>query len=770
MNVSVAEQAEREYEQVLQWHQQGQLEQARAGYERVLQLHPAHAPSLNMLGILALQTNDPRSAVELIGKSLQIDPEDPVAYVNHASACTQLNLQEAAIASYDKAMSLEPDFAPLCLYSRGNALTQLQRFEAAVASYDEAIALGSDYDADAYYARGIALQSLRQPAAAAGSFERALALDCSYAAEAHFGRGVALQDLQEFTAAAASFEAAIAIKPDYADAHKGRAVARQSLGEYEASIADLNRVIALVPGDAEAYNNRGIALAATRRFAPAIADFDRAITLQPRFADALRNRGVCYVELRRYADAVDSFDRALESDPSIVGLAGMRFAAKAQICDWRDLDADQSALCAAIERGEPAISPFNVLAMSGSAALQRRSAENWGRAYFRGSARLPPVGSMPPREKIRIGYFSADFREHATMYLMAGLFEQHDRTRFEVTAFAFGPESRDAMFARLQAACSQVVDLRSKSNLEAAELARSLQIDIAVDLNGYAHNARPGIFAHRVAPLQVGYLGYPGTMGVDYIDYLVADRTLIPAGNENDYSEKIIFLPHSYQVNDSRRVISDRHYARTELGLPSTGMVFCSFNNSYKIKPAVFTVWMNVLRRVHGSVLWLLADNPDAAVALRGEATRRGIDPDRLVFAERMPLPLHLARHRAADLFLDTLPCAAHTTASDALWAGLPVLTCIEESFASRVAASLLKAVGLPGLVTDDLREYEELAVALAHDADRLAGLRRELAQNRNTSPLFDTARTTRHLESAYATIAARSRAGLPPDSFAVEA
>jgi protein O-GlcNAc transferase len=804
MSNGVAEQAEAAYQRAFASHQQGRLEEARSGYDRVLQLEPRHAEALTLLGILALQTDDPRTALELLGKSILIDPENAVAYVNHAGACAQLGRHEAAIESYDKAIALNTECDAIALYSRGNALNLLKRYEAAIASYDQAIALESEHDADAYYGRGIALQELERYAAAVASYDQAIALNCGYQAEAYFGRGVALQCLQQHAAAVSSYDSAIALKPDNSAAHgrrgtalqalrqfeaavasydraialtpmealphKARGVALHELKRHDAAIASLDKALALAPDDAEAHNNRGIILAELRQFGAAVASFDRALALRSDYADAFRNRGVCLVELHEYKAAIASFERAGSLNAAIAGLAGMRLGAKMQICDWRGIDSQLEGLADEIEKGEAASPPFNFLALSSSARLQRKCAENWGRRNCPANSALPPPQRIDERPKIRIGYFSADFREHATLYLMAGLFELHDRSRFELTAFSFGPDLRDAMRTRLTAACPDFHDVRGKSDLAIATLARQLQIDIAVDLNGFTHNARPGVFALRAAPLQVSYLGYPGTMGVDYIDYLVADRTLIPDPSRQYYSEQIVYLPHSYQVNDSKRPIDETRYAREALGLPARGFVFCCFNNSYKIKPDVFDCWMRILRRVESAVLWLFADNPSAQRNLRREAERRGVNAGRLIFAQRVAMPAHLARHRAADLFIDTFPYTAHTTASDALWAGLPVLTRAGESFASRVAASLLRAIDLPELITESPVDYEELAVELAEDPHRLARIGQRLAENRLSAPLFDTALTTRHLESAYTAMVRRHRANLPASHMHVEA
>jgi predicted O-linked N-acetylglucosamine transferase (SPINDLY family) len=366
-----------------------------------------------------------------------------------------------------------------------------------------------------------------------------------------------------------------------------------------------------------------------------------------------------------------------------------------------------------------------------------------------------------------VGYFSADFKNHPVAFLIAELFEIHDRSQFETYAFSLA-EGADEMRGRLHKAFDHFIDAEARSDVEIAQVARDLGIDIAVDLSGFTQDSRTGIFAHRAAPIQVNYLGYPGTMGADYIDYIIADKTLIPPQSQQFYSEKIVYLPNSYQVNDRGRLISVRQFTRTELGLPENGFVFCCFNNNFKILPATFDGWMRILKSVKGSVLWLFQDNPRAVDNLRCEALNRGVEASRLIFAERMPLAEHLARHRQADLFLDTLPYNAHTTTSDALWTGLPVLTLMGESFASRVAASLLNAIGLPELITSSQEEYEALAIELALNPKKLADTKLKLANNRLTAPLFDTPLFAKNLEAAYIEIYKKYQADLQPEHMSV--
>ena len=467
--------------------------------------------------------------------------------------------------------------------------------------------------------------------------------------------------------------------------------------------------------------------------------------------------------------ALASYDNALKSDPERAWLYGARIYAKMQLCDWAGMPELLAGLAARVAARRQAVQPLVALAVNDDPQFQRQVAEITAAAGELGPA---PVALAPARPRggiIRLGYYSADFHSHATANLAAGLFELHDRRQFEVVALSFGPDRSDPMRQRLLKAFDKFVDVSQRSDLEVAQMSRELEIDIAIDLKGYTRDARPGMFRQRAAPLQVNYLGYPGTMGASYIDYLIADAVLIPEASRAHYAEKIVYLPNSYQVNDRNRAAAAPDSSRSQLGLPAAAFIFCCFNSPYKITAATFDSWMRILKQVPASVLWLYADNPTTAANLRGEAVRRGVNSARLVFAAPVPQAQHLARHTAADLFLDTFPCAAHTTASDALWAGLPVLTRRGESFQSRVPASVLPAIGLAELVTASEDQYEALAVALANDPARMAAIRARLRANRLTTPLFDTALYTRQLEQAYRQMHERQQAGLIPADICID-
>ena len=747
-------------------HRAGRFVEAETLYRRILAIQPDHFDSLHLLGVCYHQRGEHAQALRQIDAALKLNPDSASAHSNHGATLRELKRLDEALACYEKALALKPDHAE-ALYNRGNALRDLHRFVEAVASYDRALVLSPDH-ADALYNRARALAKLVRYEEAVASYEQALARKSDHA-EAFNNRGIALAELKRFDEALASFSDALALKPDYIDALNNRGNVLREFRRFNEALASFDQALTRKPDYSDAFNNRGIALAELKQFDAAVASFNRAIALKLDYAEAYHNRGNALRDLQQHETALQSYDRAIALKPDFAFLYGMRLHTKMHLCDWRDVDAEFTQLAARIERSQKTSPPFPVLAVTGSLPLQRKAAEIWVQEKCLLSYALPKLPKYPKHDKIRVGYYSADYHNHATAYLMAELFERHDRAKFELIAFSYGPDSKDEMRQRLVAAFDQFIDVRAQSDKEVAQLARKLGVDIAVDLKGFTTDGRAGIFAERTAPIQVNYLGYPGTMGAEYIDYLIADKTLIPEESQPHYSEKIVYLPNSYQVNDAKRRISDKAFTRAELGLPSSGFVFCCFNNNYKITPGTFDGWMRILKRVEGSVLWLLEDSATAADNLRKEAVQRAVGAERLVFAKRMPLPEHLARHRVADLFLDTLPCNAHTTASDALWAGLPVLTCMGEAFASRVAASLLNAIDLPELITHTQEEYEALAVELATNPQRLAQIKQKLAQNRLTTPLFDTPLFTKHIEAAYTAMYERYHTDLQSDHIYIQ-
>ena len=500
-----------------------------------------------------------------------------------------------------------------------------------------------------------------------------------------------------------------------------------------------------------------------------MVSYERAIEIKPDYAEAYYNRGVTFGELKRYDDALVSYERAIEIKPEINYLLGNVIHTKMHLCDWRNLDNLLNQLTNKIIKHQVATTPFVTLALIDDPELQKQSAEIFVNDKHPTSNALPKIHKYLKNQKVRIGYFSADFHNHATMHLMAELFEYHDKNKFELIAFSFGPDQQDEWRQRARSSFDQFINVRSNSDIEVASLARELTIDIAVDLKGFTKDQRASIFAHRVAPIQVNYLGYPGTMGAEYMDYIIADPILIPDDKREYYSEKIAYLPNSYQVNVKERLISEKAISRKEVGLSDNAFVFCSFNNNFKITPKTFDCWLRILQAVEGSVLWVFKSNETALENLKKEAEFRGIDSSRLVFASYLPVEEHLKRIQLADLFLDALPCNAHTTASDALRVGLPVITQMGESFASRVSASLLNAVGLPELVTKTTKEYEFLAIELATNPKHLMEIKDKLVTNLSTCMLYKTKLFTQHIEFAYQEMYKRYQDELAPDHIYVK-
>ena len=564
--------------------------------------------------------------------------------------------------------------------------------------------------------------------------------------------------------ALSDYDRSLACDASNADTHYNRGNALQAHNRDADAVASYDTALALRPAFPRAWQNRGVALSRLARHGDAIVSLDRAIALDPSYVDAWINRGNALRALDRDDEALAAYARAMAIAPDSEFLRGTWLHARMTVCDWAGIGDAFVELERKIAAGERASPPFPALAMFSSPSLLHSAATTWVDARYPERRDLAPVQTRASDGRIRVGYFAATLHEHATAYLMAQLFESHDRERFEITAFSYGPRTSDPMRARLVAAFDRFEEIGTQSDVGAAMRARSLGIDIAVDLMGFTRDGRPGIFACRAAPIQVAYLGYPGTMGASYIDYAIVDRIVVPQSQRGDYTEKLVTMPACYQVNDARRPRPEATLTRDDAGLPRDAFVFCCFNNNFKLTPLIFDIWMRILRDVDGSVLWLMEDNAWAAANLRKEAHARGVDPGRLVFARRVPLTNHLARHRLADLVLDTLPYNAHTTASDALWMGLPVLTCRGESFAGRVAASLLDAVRMPELVVATLAEYEQRAVALACDADAVRSLRDKLADRLREAPLFDAPAFTRDLERAYRAMHERALEGLAPD------
>lgn len=562
---------------------------------------------------------------------------------------------------------------------------------------------------------------------------------------------------------------AVKAQPNYADAHNNLGVVLRDIERSHEAIEHFKKALAINPSYLDALINYGNALQDIGQLQNAVTLYQRSLQIAPNHPGALSNLGNALQELGRHQDAVEVFRKLLNIYPDYEYALGSMIFSKLYCCNWASWDEDVSEVLREIESGKRVCKPFDLLAIADSPAHQLLCARTFAQHKFPAMA---PIVTKPHymHDKIRVAYLSADFRQHAVSQLIVQLIEQHDRSRFDVIGISYGDDDQSPLRKRMVQAFDQFIDVRNLSDRQVAELLREMQVDIAIDLMGFTTDSRLGILAERAAPVQASFLGYAGTTGTNYIDYLIGDKFIVPESARDFYSEQLVYLPDCFQPNDTNREIASDIPTREECGLPEHGVVFCAFNTHYKIVPPMFDLWMRLLRRVDDSVLWLARCNDTVKDSLRQQAANQGVQPGRIVFAERTPsLKDHLARHSLADLFLDTWPYNAHTTASDALWAGLPVLTYAGKSNASRVAGSLLHAVDLPELITESLVDYEELAVKLATNRARLETIKAKLREKTVTAPLFNTYQYRLYFEKALRIMVQRARNGQSPASFNVE-
>jgi predicted O-linked N-acetylglucosamine transferase (SPINDLY family) len=522
------------------------------------------------------------------------------------------------------------------------------------------------------------------------------------------------------------------------------------------------------PNNVQVLYLLGTAEAQRGNFSESLDLLGKALIIYPNIPEAHYNQGIALNELKRFDEALQSFDRAIHLKSDNDFWMGDWFHVKLGCCYWDNYETKKNEIVNGLVKNEKLSVPLVTMLLTDSLEIQKQAAKIWVTDKFPSNNPASKTTKNPLHDKIRIGYFSADFHNHATLHLMAEMLEKHDRSRYELYGFSFGPETNDPWRQRAQKCFDRFFDVRLMSDQDVAKSVRELQIDIAVDLKGFTKDSRPNIFALRAAPVQVNYLGFPGTMGAEFMDYIIADSTIIPESDRNHYTEKVVYLPGCYQVNCRNREVSQKIPARAELHLPQDGFVFCCFNNTNKIAPEIFDSWMRILQQVDESVLWLFKSNRWAVDNLRMEAEKRGVNAQRLIFAETLPVEEHLNRIRHADLFLDTLPCNAHTTASDALRMGVPLVTLAGNAFAGRVAASLLNTLDLGELIAHSAEEYEKISVDLASNRDRLQEIKEKLNVNIQTSSLFDSEQFTRHIEKAYELMYERYRNGLEPDHIVV--
>jgi len=724
---------------------------------------PAPADQLLQQALAAHRRGAIAEAAPLYRRVLEIAPTNNVACTNLAAIATQAGDFDEAEAMFRRAVELKPDAAE-AHYNLGFILQERGKLDAAIEVYRRALALRPDMP-QAYTNIGVALQHQGKLDDAVAAFRQAIAGNPSHA-DAYFNLGAVLRLQNHINEAAAAYRRVIALDPSHAAARNNLALILSEAGELSAADVLQRQAVGLWPDYAEGHNNLGALLLDQGRPQDALDALRAALKLKPDYPEAYLNMGNALRELGSLVEAIDAYRRAIALRPTYAEALAQLVYHRARACDWSDTGAE-ATLLSAVRQNAARIPPFMLIPTAATGADQLLCARKWVEHFAVPEQRVFQHHAAPRSGRLRIGYLSSDFHDHATAYLIAELIERHDRGRFEIHGYSYGPDPGGAQRARLVSAFDRFTDIDALAHRDAAARIRADEIGILVDLKGHTYRARPKILAFRPAPVQVNYLGFPGTMGAPFIDYIIADDFIVPRDRQTLYAEKLAYLPGCYQPNDTRRDIAAAP-SRAACGLPAQGFVFCGFNNSFKITPTFFAIWMRLLQQVPGSVLWLLESNALVRRNLTTAAVVAGIDPVRLVFAPMLPHGQHLARHRHADLFLDTLPCNAHTTASDALWTGLPVLTCAGETFAGRVAGSIVRAAGLSELVASSPPDYEALTLALARDPARLADIRSRLGTGRANLPLFDMAKRTRDLEALYARMAEIWRSGQPATPIAL--
>ncbi len=717
-------------EHALKFQNLGMLAEAEKFYTAILKARPDHFDALHRLAVMRQQQGDCAEALRLLGEALKANSRSADSLHRFSAVLDGLDRHGQSLATHHKVLAMQRDRGE-ALVNRGITLIRLGRTQEALADFDAALRIdGKDFNA-------------------------------------RLNRGGALGHLGRTQEALEVLDGLVADHGDNPDAFVGRGVALMRFHRVQDALADFDRAIEIKPDHSIALYNRIVALMALARQDEVLEACNRALAVDPRNAEALYVRGTTLWSFGRLEESLDSFEQAwaLNHSRALTMLALYR----ATIADWTRADELAQALHQRIAAGE-FVYPFIPVLLGFHPSEQLEAAASCVRA---GVATMPKhfaPSTCARSDRLRIAYVSADFRQHAVAWSIAELLERHDRTRFEIIGISLCPNDGSQARARIVRSFECFHDVTCETEDEIATLLREIGVHIAIDLNGPTQGARPRIFAYRPAPVQAVYLGYAGTTGADFMDYILADETALPFDQQPFFTERIVHLPDCYHANDGTRQMASQMPTRSELGLPTDGVVFCCFNKASKLSAPIFDIWMRLLAQVSGSVLWLSETNELAQANLQREAAARGIAPERLVFAAYAHrIEDHLARHRGADLFLDTLPYNAHSTACDALYAGLPVITCMDAAFAGRVGASMLKAAGLPELVTTSLADYEALALKLATDRQLLSSIRRKLEANRPTCPLFDGDRFRRHIEAAYETMWDIHQRGDSPRSFRVE-
>ena len=692
----------------------GKYQEARQSFLNAIRLN-SNAPDIYFnLGVLNRATNEYNEAISFYSKCLEINEQYANAFFNRGNVyLDDLSDYKNAISDYQQFIRLIPN-NPYGYYNLGKALSLLNRHDEAIIHYEKAITLKPDY------------------------------------AEAYVNCGLALSFLNRHDEAIICYEKAITLKPDYAEAYVNCGSALSLLNRHDEAIICCEKAITLKPDYAEAYFNFGKALNLSNRHNGAIIYYEKAIALKPDYAEAYVNCGSVLGLLNRHDEALIHYEKAIAFAPDYDYLPGWIMHSKQHALDWNGYDDLRENIIKGTASLKNSSHPFIILSMTDDLKIQKISAEVFSKAQTGQLKNSKIIPMKYGHKKIKIGYFSADFHNHATMHLIAEMLESHNKEKFEIIGFSYGIDVRDDWSERARKSFDGFYNVFNMNDERVADLSRQLEIDIAIELKGYTQESRPAIFFYKAAPIQINYLGYPGTLGAEYIDYIIADKNLIPENKKVFYTENIIYLPGCYQPNCAKRDIDKTKISRKEFGLPEDAFIYCAFNNAYKITPQTLLSWAKILSKVTNSVIWVLSDSENTNENILREFNAKGIDSQRIIFAKRMPIEKHLARLQLADLFLDTFPYNAHTTASDALRVGLPVLTMMGQSFASRVASSLLKQLELTELITENEKDYESIAIQLGSNIKNFNSIKDKVSNNLQKTDLFNPKVITTNIELAF--------------------
>jgi len=779
------------FQQAVQLQQNANLQDAETIYKDILKIYPLHTGANTMLGIIYVQTSRDNDGVRLLEASLIEDAKQFWAHNALGVGLFNLKKYDLAVISLNQAIDINSSFTD-AYFNLGKSQRELGEYRSAIISYSKCIELDKNY-ANAFNNQGVIfLEDLKDYNKALENFQKFIKL----VPNSFFGHNniaIVLSKLERhkeskiFNEKALKLQAdpkediiltdndedkiskykkEILLHPDNAQAHLEIGDIFRKLQRIDESVESYDRAIKIKPKFVRAHINRGIIFHELKCHSEAIINFSHAISIEPNNILALRLRSAAHKELGNHVESIKDDEVVLPISMETPYLLGSILDSHMKSCNWENFDKQRSDITKKIKNQEHVITPFFSIAFFENPELHKSAAELYNKKNFPINKLFPKIKKYSNHKKIRIGYFSGDFRNHPVSTLTAELFELHNHSQFKIYAFSYG--ANDFFTERLKKSFDEFIDIERMTNNDVVLLGRQMEIDIAIDLGGYSGDQRVGIFAGKVAPIQLSYIGYLGTMGSEYYDYLLADRHIIPEGMRKWFTEKIIYLP-SFQVNDNKKFFPDNLFTKENLDLPLDGFVFCCFNNCYKILPATFDSWMRILGKVEGSVLFLYAPNEKVIENLRKEASTRGINPDRLIFGAEVSMSDYLARYRNADLFLDTSPYNAGATASDALRSELPLITLIGSSFASRHAASILNAVGLPELITESTEEYESLAVELATNPEKLSIIKAKLVKNLSSSLLLDTRLFSQNIESAYHKIYQRYQDGVATDHIFIK-